>query len=220
MRRYTKKVGNATQTARSPKTNLSSPTYLSYHTKRRRYAPPIFYHLLLLSSHRRISSYILQKPHLMTIRFATHPFHEHGTPQRRKTPYTFEIGHEVTYTTYETNNKKIRTFVIRSMLSDVFRGISVNSITTDNDIAFTWWKTIESLLHTRIYVTHPYHSWEKGRVENTNRWIRCFVPKKRDIASVTQEELDALYAFLNDRPRKIIGFRTPFEYHRILLAVS
>jgi IS30 family transposase len=109
---------------------------------------------------------------------------------------------------------------IPGALSDVFRGISVNSITTDNDIAFAWWKTIESLLHTRIYVTHPYHSWEKGRVENTNRWIRCFVPKKRDIASVTQEELDALYAFLNDRPRKIIGFRTPFEYHRILLAVS
>jgi len=121
-------------------------------------------------------------------------------------------------TTVRLPNRKRTT--IPGALSDVFRGISVNSITTDNDIAFAWWKTIESLLHTRIYVTHPYHSWEKGRVENTNRWIRCFVPKKRDIASVTQEELDALYAFLNDRPRKIIGFRTPFEYHRILLAVS
>ena len=108
---------------------------------------------------------------------------------------------------------------IRAALSFVFRGVTVQSITTDNDIAFTCWKELEPLLNTRIYFTHPYHSWEKGLVENTNRWIRCLVPKRRDIASVSQEELDEIHSFLNDRPRECIGFRTPTEYHYSLTTV-
>lgn len=105
---------------------------------------------------------------------------------------------------------------IRTALSRVFRGVTVQSITTDNDIAFTCWRELETLLRTRIYFTHPYHSWEKGLVENTNRFIRCFVPKRRDISTVTQEELDSIHAFLNDRPRECIGFRSPREYYQSL----
>lgn len=105
---------------------------------------------------------------------------------------------------------------IRTALSRVFRGVTVESITTDNDVAFTCWRELQVLLNTRIYFTHPYHSWEKGLVENTNRWIRCFVPKRRNISSVTQEELDSIHAFLNDRPRECIGFRSPREYYQSL----
>lgn len=107
---------------------------------------------------------------------------------------------------------------IRSALSALFRGVAVRSITTDNDIAFTCWRELETLLNTRIYFTHPYHSWEKGLVENTNRWIRCFVPKRRDIGSVTEEEIREILSFLNDRPRECIGFRSPKEYYSSLTA--
>lgn len=107
---------------------------------------------------------------------------------------------------------------IRSALSALFRGIEVKSITTDNDIAFTCWRELEVLLNTRIYFTHPYHSWEKGLVENTNRWIRCFVPKRRDIGSVTEEEVREILSFLNDRPRECIGFRSPREYYSSVTA--
>jgi IS30 family transposase len=107
---------------------------------------------------------------------------------------------------------------IRAALSQILKGVAVRSITTDNDIAFTCWRELEALLHTRIYFTHPYHSWEKGLVENTNRWIRCFVPKRRDIESVTQEELNEIHVFLNDRPRECIGFRSPREYYENLTA--
>ena len=113
---------------------------------------------------------------------------------------------------YRLPNRKRTT--IMCALSIAFRGESVRSITTDNDIAFVCWKDIESLLHTHIYFTHPYHSWEKGLVENTNRWIRCFVPKKKDIASVTRKDLYGIHSFLNNRPRKIIGFKIPSVYHR------
>ena len=102
---------------------------------------------------------------------------------------------------------------IRAALSCMFHGVPLRSITTDNDIAFTCWRELEVLLQVPIYFTHPYHSWEKGLVENTNRWIRCFVPKRRDIESVTKEELNEIHSFLNDRPRECIGFKSPMEYY-------
>jgi len=108
-------------------------------------------------------------------------------------------------------NRKRRT--ISAAFSQMFSGISVKSITTDNDIAFRNWAELEAIIQAPIYFCHPYHSWEKGLVENTNRWIRCFVPKRRDIASVTQEDLDEIHAFLNDRPREVIGFRIPSVYY-------
>ena len=103
---------------------------------------------------------------------------------------------------------------IRAALSEMLKDVIVRSITTDNDIAFTCWKELESLLNTRLYFTHPYHSWEKGLVENTNRWIRCFVPKRRDIASVTDAEMDDIHAYINDRPRAVIDFAIPSLYYQ------
>jgi transposase, IS30 family len=108
---------------------------------------------------------------------------------------------------------------VRAALSAMFHGVTLKSITTDNDIAFTCWRELETLLNTQIYFTHPYHSWEKGLVENTNRWIRCFVPKRRDVGTVTEEELGEIHCFLNDRPRECIGFRSPMEYYLNLTSV-
>ena len=108
---------------------------------------------------------------------------------------------------------------VSQAFSDMFGGVSVKSITTDNDIAFTHWRELEKIVHAPIYFCHPYHSWEKGLVENTNRWIRCFVPKRRDIASVTQEDLDEIHAFLNDRPRECLGFKIPSVYYYELTGV-
>jgi len=108
---------------------------------------------------------------------------------------------------------------IRAALSSMFHGVHLRSITTDNDIAFVNWKELEALLKTQIYFTHPYHSWEKGLVENTNRWIRCFVPKRRDISTVSEEEMQEILSFLNDRPRECIEFRTANQYYLTLTTV-
>jgi IS30 family transposase len=108
---------------------------------------------------------------------------------------------------------------ISQAFSDMFSGVPVKSITTDNDIAFQDWPKLEQIIHAPIYFCHPYHSWEKGLVENTNRWIRCFVPKRRDIASVTQEDLDEIHAFLNNRPRECLGFKIPSVYYYELTSV-
>ena len=101
--------------------------------------------------------------------------------------------------------------VVLSALKEMLVGKLVLSITTDNDIAFGKWREIEKELHTTIYFCEPYHSWEKGLVENTNRWIRLFVKKKSDIALVTDRTLDTVHKWFNDYPREIIGFKTSNE---------
>lgn len=96
-------------------------------------------------------------------------------------------------------------------LQDIFLGKTVLSITTDNDIAFSNWKQLEVLLNTKIYFCYPYHSWEKGLVENTNRWIRLYIKKKSDLALVTEETLAKIDYWFNQYPREILGFKSANE---------
>jgi IS30 family transposase len=98
--------------------------------------------------------------------------------------------------------------VVRRALKDMLSGETVLSITTDNDIAFGCWREIEKDLTTTLYFCEPYHSWEKGLVENTNRWIRLFVKKKSDLGEVTDEKLQTIREWFNEYPREIIGFET------------
>jgi IS30 family transposase len=101
--------------------------------------------------------------------------------------------------------------VVRRVLKEMLSGKRVLSITTDNDISFSCWKEIEKDLNTIIYFCEPYHSWEKGLVENTNRWIRLFVKKKSDIALVKEETLENIREWFNTYPREIIGFKISSE---------
>lgn len=98
-------------------------------------------------------------------------------------------------------------------LRRVFKDVVVKTILTDNDIAFAHWRYFEKLLGAPFYFTHPYHSWEKGLVENTNKWIRHFVPKKTDLATLTQTKIRQVLAYLNDRPREVLNFRTANEVY-------
>ena len=90
-------------------------------------------------------------------------------------------------------------------------GYRVRTLTLDNDIAFRAWLELQTRLHTQIYFCHPYHSWEKGLVENTNRWIRQFVPKKSDVALYTKEYVSWVEAWFNHTPRQCLDGGTPYE---------
>ena len=105
-------------------------------------------------------------------------------------------------------------------LQKLFDGIAVKTILTDNDIAFTYWPYFEQLLDAPFYFTHPYHSWEKGLVENTNKWIRHFIPKKTNLETVTSETIAQVLAYLNDRPRQVLGYRTANEVYLEQLTIQ
>jgi len=101
--------------------------------------------------------------------------------------------------------------VVRRAFRNIFKGKKVRSLTLDNDIAFNCWKHIEADIKTTIYFTHPYSSWEKGLVENTNRWIRCFVPKKTDIRDVSLSDIRNIAFYVNHTPRQCCNYYSPFE---------
>lgn len=64
-----------------------------------------------------------------------------------------------------------------------------------------------------VFFCHPYHSWEKGLVENTNRWIRVFIPKKRDLRTVTLDECRSIEEYLNNIPRQCLDYQTANEVY-------
>lgn len=101
--------------------------------------------------------------------------------------------------------------LVLGALAEISERYSVKTITTDNDIVFKKWQSMQDHIKADFYFCRPYHSWEKGLVENTNRWIRCFVPKRRDIATVTEDEIRLIHQYLNEIPRQCLNFRTASE---------
>jgi len=101
--------------------------------------------------------------------------------------------------------------LVNQNIKELLSGYLVKTITTDNDIAFGKWKKLEALLQAEIYFCHPFHSWEKGLVENTNRWIRQFIKKKTNIQLISIEELKAIEDWFNHTPRQCLEGRTAYE---------
>lgn len=87
----------------------------------------------------------------------------------------------------------------------------LRSITTDNDILLQKHKGLEKLLGVPIYFCHPYHSWEKGTVENMNREIRKYIPKGSDISSYSKMYIDDVALKINDRYMDLLDYSTPQE---------
>ena len=85
------------------------------------------------------------------------------------------------------------------------------TMTTDNDILFAHHKNLARLCAIRIYFCHPYHSWEKGTVENANKVIRRDVPKGAAISRYSMAFLRKLEAKLNRRPMRVLDYLTPQE---------
>lgn len=85
------------------------------------------------------------------------------------------------------------------------------TLTYDNGSENVEHDTTNDQLGTRSYFCQPYHSWEKGTVENTIGLIRRQFPKKTDFAKVSQSELTNFQHRLNNRPRKCLSFKTPNE---------
>jgi IS30 family transposase len=87
----------------------------------------------------------------------------------------------------------------------------LRSLTADNGCEYAEHEQVSQILHIPFFFCHPYHSWEKGTVENTNGLVRRYLPHRTDLHDVTQEDLDAISSELNDRPRKCLAFLTPAE---------
>ena len=94
----------------------------------------------------------------------------------------------------------------------------VKTITYDNGLEFAKHELVSSALGSAGYFCNPYSSWEKGGVENYNGLVRQYFPKGCDMREVTQHRLGEVEDELNNRPRKIMGFKTPQQHIRKLAA--
>ncbi len=87
----------------------------------------------------------------------------------------------------------------------------VHTVTLDNGKEFSSHEIMATMLDAKIYFAKPYHSWERGLNENTNGLVRQYFPKKIPFDNITNHELQRVAKKLNDRPRKCLGYKTPYE---------
>ncbi len=85
------------------------------------------------------------------------------------------------------------------------------SITYDNGPENAEHMRTNQILGTSSYFCEPFHSYERGTVENTIGLVRRFLPKKTNLATICQDHLTKIESWLNTRPRKCLGFKTPAE---------
>ena len=86
------------------------------------------------------------------------------------------------------------------------------SVTFDNGQENRKHEALRDDLKIDTYFCNPYSSWEKGSVENAVGLTRRVWPKKTDYSLISDEEVAMLEYRLNTRPRKRLGYLTPYEY--------
>ena len=86
-----------------------------------------------------------------------------------------------------------------------------HTLTLDNGKEFAHFSDIERATGLTIYFADAYCAWQRGTNENTNGLLRRYFPKGTDFNQVTEEALALVVKKLNHRPRKCLGYRTPYE---------
>jgi len=96
----------------------------------------------------------------------------------------------------------------------------VKTITFDNGKEFTLHENIANSLGCMNYFAKPYHSWERGQNENANGLLRQYFPKAMTLIGVTKKQVFEAVHKLNSRPRKCLGYKTPYEVFQALTGIE
>tara|TARA_B100000949_G_C14181587_1_gene407728 strand:+ start:52 stop:951 length:900 start_codon:yes stop_codon:yes gene_type:complete len=94
----------------------------------------------------------------------------------------------------------------------------VRTLTYDNGLEFSQHARVTEALSAKGYFCQPYHSWEKGGVENFNGLVRQYFPKGSDFSAITSSNLQRVEDQINERPRKILRYNSPSELEHKLAA--
>ena len=94
------------------------------------------------------------------------------------------------------------------------------TLTRDRGSENMGYALLEKELNIRCFFAHAYSSWERGSNENVNGLIRRFFPKKTDFRTVSEKEIRTVEYLLNTRPRKRLGWKTPYQVFYELTGVN
>jgi IS30 family transposase len=96
-------------------------------------------------------------------------------------------------------------------MRDIKRGlVCMRSVTYDNGIE----NKDHASLGVDDYFCDPYSSWQKGGVENANRMIRRYIPKGTNLDNISPQKLAHIVRIINNKPRKILGYKSALQIAR------
>ncbi len=126
-----------------------------------------------------------------------------GTLVERKARYTYIV---------KLKNRRSAT-VVKGFSKELnnLKSMFKKTMTYDNGMEMAKHKLLTEKTGMIVYFAHPYSSWERGTNENTNGLIRRYFPKGTNFNDITEAQLKTVQEKLNNRPRKVLKFKTPHE---------
>nr|WP_198324402.1 IS30 family transposase [Lactobacillus gigeriorum] len=103
---------------------------------------------------------------------------------------------------------------VNQTMIDALRDQPCESITPDRGKEFAKHEEVTQELKVEFYFPKPHHPWQRGSNENTNGLIREYLPKGQDLSKYSQEEVQEIFSKINKRPRKCLGYLTPYEVYK------
>ena len=91
------------------------------------------------------------------------------------------------------------------------KGIHPKTIVFDNGPEFAKFRDLETTLQTSIYFADTHSPWQRGSNENINGCLRFFLPRGMDFRNLEDGHLETVVSLLNNRPRKCLGLKSPYE---------
>lgn len=132
------------------------------------------------------------------------------TAVERKTRYTILARAE--------NKEATEVTAVMSAMFLTMPSIVRQGLTLDNGKEFAFHEQLSKATGLEVFFAHAYHAWERGSNENTNGLIRRLYPKGSSFREIGKSELQLLDRYLNDRPKKCLGWKTPREEMNAFLA--
>ena len=118
----------------------------------------------------------------------------------RKTRYPFLV-----YTENKTTHH------INTLVAEALTDVPAKSLTIDNDLSFQKHEELSELIDATVFFCHPYCSHEKGTVENRNKAIRRYTPKRSDLSGYALKHFQEIETILRNKFMKCLEYKTPQE---------
>ena len=93
------------------------------------------------------------------------------------------------------------------------------TLTLDNGTENAAHEDLTAKLGTKCYFADPYAAWQRGSNEQINGLVRRYLPKGTDFSKIGKDQIKRIERLINNRPRKCLGFKTPLEVARSIVAL-
>lgn len=110
---------------------------------------------------------------------------------------------------------------VNAVMIEMLKNEPCYTLTPDRGSEFKRHEIVAKELGVEFYFPEPHQPWQRGTNENTNGLLREYFPKKYDVTDLEAEEIQEKVDKLNKRPRKVLGYRTPYEiYYSVVLHLT